>query len=284
MTTTPNVPLNNGVEMPILGFGVYQIPFDETQAAVEAAIAAGYRHIDTAASYGNEEAVGRAIAASGVARDDLFVTTKLWIQPPGQDRAAKAFDQSLERLGLDHVDLYLIHQPLGDYYSSWRAMEAINAEGRARAIGVSNFHPDRLVDLIMSNDVVPAVNQIETHPFHQRTEDQEIMTARGVQMESWGPFAEGRNGLFTNPLLAGIGAAHGKSVGQVVLRWLTQRNVVVIPKSVRPERMAENIDVFDFELTDDEMARIATLEMGGSLFFDHRDPAMVEALISRRDA
>jgi len=282
--TTPNVTLNNGVEMPILGFGVYQIPFDETQAAVEAAIAAGYRHIDTAASYGNEEAVGRAIAASGVDRDDLFVTTKLWIQPPGQDRAAKAFDQSLERLGLDHVDLYLIHQPLGDYYSSWRAMEAINAEGRARAIGVSNFHPDRLVDLIMSNDVVPAVNQIETHPFHQRTEDQEIMTARGVQMESWGPFAEGRNGLFTNPLLAGIGAAHGKSVGQVVLRWLTQRNVVVIPKSVRPERMAENIDVFDFELTDDEMARIATLEMGGSLFFDHRDPAMVEALISRRDA
>ena len=282
--TTPNVTLNNGVEMPILGLGVYQIPFDETQAAVEAAIAAGYRHIDTAASYGNEEAVGRAIAASGVARDDLFVTTKLWIQPPGQDRAAKAFDQSLERLGLDHVDLYLIHQPLGDYYSSWRAMEAINAEGRARAIGVSNFHPDRLVDLIMSNDVVPAVNQIETHPFHQRTEDQEIMTARGVQMESWGPFAEGRNDLFTNPLLAGIGAAHGKSVGQVVLRWLTQRNVVVIPKSVRPERMAENIDVFDFELTDDEMARIATLEMGGSLFFDHRDPAMVEALISRRDA
>lgn len=282
--TTPRVTLNNGVEMPILGFGVFQIPLDETQAAVEAAIDAGYRHFDTAAAYGNEEAVGRAIARSGLGRDDVFITTKLWIQAPGEDRAALAFEKSLERLGLGHVDLYLIHQPLGDYYSSWRAMERIYAEGRARAIGVSNFHPDRLVDLILSNEVVPAVNQIETHPFHQRTEDQEVMTARGVRMESWGPFAEGRNDLFTNPLLAAIGAAHDKSVGQVVLRWLTQRGIVVIPKSVRPERMAENLDVFDFTLADDEMARIATLDTGGSLFFDHRDPAMVEALIGRRDS
>ena len=283
-TSTPNVTLNNGVEMPILGFGVFQIPLDETQAAVEAAIEAGYRHFDTAASYGNEEAVGKAIAGTGLDRDELFITTKLWIQAPGEDRAARAFDRSLERLGLDHVDLYLIHQPLGDYYSSWRAMERIYADGGARAIGVSNFHPDRLVDLLLSNEVVPAVNQIETHPFHQRTEDQEIMRARGVQMESWGPFAEGRNNLFTNPLLTGIGAAHGKSVGQVVLRWLIQRAVVVIPKSVRPQRMAENLAIFDFQLTDDEMARIATLDTGGSLFFDHRDPAMVESLISRRDA
>lgn len=283
MPTVPNVTLNNAVEMPILGFGVFQIPLDETQAVVEAALDAGYRHFDTAASYGNEKAVGGAIASSGIDRGNLFVTTKLWIQGPGEGRAARAFDRSLERLGLDYVDLYLIHQPLGDYYSSWRAMERIYSDGRARAIGVSNFHPDRLVDLILSNDVVPAVNQIETHPFHQRTKDQEVMAARGVQMESWGPFAEGRNDLFNNPLLTEIGAAHDKSVGQVVLRWLTQRNIVVIPKSVRPERMAENLDVFDFELTDDEMARIATLDTGGSLFFDHRDPAMVESLIGRRD-
>jgi 2,5-diketo-D-gluconate reductase A len=283
-TSTPNVTLNNGVEMPILGFGVFQIPLDETEAAVASALEAGYRHLDTAASYGNEEAVGRAVAASGLARDEVFITTKLWIQSPGQDRAALAFDKSLERLGTDYVDLYLIHQPLGDYYSSWRAMERIYADGRAKAIGVSNFHPDRLVDLILNNEVVPAVNQIETHPFHQRSEDQEVMAGRGVQMESWGPFAEGKNGLFTNPLLAEIGAAHGKSVGQVVLRWLTQRNIVVIPKSVRPERMAENFDVFDFELSDDEMMRIASLDTGDTQFFDHRDPKMVEWLVGRRDA
>jgi len=211
MTTVPNVTLNNGVEMPILGFGVYQIPPEETQAAVEAALDAGYRHIDTAAAYGNEKAVGRAITASGLARDEVFVTTKLWIQGPGPDRAAGAFEKSLERLGLDFVDLYLIHQPFGDYYTSWRTMERINSEGRARVIGVSNFHPDRLVDLILSNDIVPAVNQVETHPFHQRADDQEVMVARGVQIESWGPFAEGRNDLFTNPLLSEIGGAHGKS-------------------------------------------------------------------------
>ncbi len=281
---TPHVTLNNGVEMPILGFGVYQIPLAETEAAVTSALEVGYRHLDTAASYGNEEAVGRAVRASGLARADLFITTKLWIQSPGEDRAARAFARSLERLGTDYVDLYLIHQPLGDYYRSWRALEHIYADGRARAIGVSNFHPDRLVDLILSNDVVPAVNQIEAHPFHQRTEDHAIMRARGVQMEAWGPFAEGKNDLFTNAVLAAIGAGHGKSVSQVVLRWLTQRDIVVIPKSVHPERIIENFDVFDFTLSEDEMARIAALDTGRTQFFDHRDPAMVEWLIGRRDA
>ena len=281
-----NVTLNNGVEMPILGFGVFQIPHDETQAAVEAAIAAGYRHLDTAASYGNEEAVGAAIKASGVAREDLFVTTKLRIQhaPTGnvQDDSKRAFENSLTRLGLDYVDLYLIHQPLGDYYSEWRAMQDLNKEGLTRAIGVSNFHPDRLVDLIDHNEIVPAVNQIETHPFHQRAEDQALMIERGVQIESWGPFAEGKNGLFTNETLAAIGESHGKSVAQVVLRWLIQRNVVVIPKSVRPERMAQNLDVFDFTLTEDQIAAIAGLDTGDSQFFDHRDPAMVGWLGGRQ--
>ncbi|MFG1625380.1 aldo/keto reductase [Kribbella sp. NPDC049227] len=281
-----SVTLNNGVTMPILGFGVFQIPEDDTQAAVEAALEAGYRHLDTAASYGNEEAVGAAIAASGLPRDDLFVTTKLWIQhaPTGsvEDDTLRAFDTSLRRLGLDHLDLYLIHQPLGDYYSEWRAMQRLYAEGRARAIGVSNFHLDRLVDLIEHNEITPAVNQIETHPFHQRVADQEVMAERGVQIESWGPFAEGRNNLFADPVLTAIGEAHGKSVAQVVLRWLVQREVVVIPKSVRPDRMAHNLDIFDFALTDDELKRIATLDTGDSLFFDHRDPAMVSALGGRR--
>jgi 2,5-diketo-D-gluconate reductase A len=281
-----DVTLNNGVEMPIIGFGVFQIPDDQTQAAVEAALAAGYRHLDTAASYGNEEAVGAAIAASGIARDELFVTTKLWIQhaPTGsvEDDTLRAFDASLRRLGLDHLDLYLIHQPLGDYYSEWRAMQRIHADGQARAIGVSNFHPDRLVDLIEHNEITPAVNQIETHPFHQRVADQELMRERGVQIESWGPFAEGRNNLFRDPVLTAIGEAHGKSVAQVVLRWLVQRAVVVIPKSVRPDRMAQNLDIFDFTLTDDQLKQIAALDTGDSLFFDHRDPAMVSALGNRR--
>lgn len=281
------VTLNNGVEMPILGFGVYQIPGDQTQEAVEAALAAGYRHLDTAASYGNEEAVGAAIKAVGLPREELFVTTKLWIQhnPTGtvEDDTRRAFASSLARLGLDRVDLYLIHQPLGDYYAEWRAMQRLNRDGAARAIGVSNFHPDRLVDLILHNEVVPAVDQVETHPFYQRAADQELMGTHGVRIESWGPFAEGRNGLFTSPLLAGIGESHGKSVAQVVLRWLTQRGVVVIPKSVRPERMAQNLDIFDFTLSDDEMARIASLDAGASLFFDHRDPAMVTWLGNRHD-
>lgn len=282
-TTVPNVTLNNGVEMPILGFGVYQIPPEGTEEAVTAAIEAGYRHFDTAAAYGNEEAVGNAVAASGIDRDQFFITTKLWVQAPGQDRAAAAFQKSLNRLGMDYVDLYLIHQPYGDYYSSWRGMEQILASGAARAIGVSNFHPDRLVDLILNNEVVPAVNQIETHPFHQRHDDQAVMVEYGVQIESWGPFAEGRNNLFTDPILTGIGDTHGKSAGQVVLRWLIQREVVVIPKSVRPERMQENIDVFDFELTPDQMDQIAGLDNGASSFFDHRDPQMVKWMIGRRE-
>ena len=280
------VTLNNGVEMPILGFGVFQIPDDQTQAAVEAALETGYRHLDTAASYGNEEAVGAAIAASGIARDDLFVTTKLWIQhaPTGsvEDDTLRAFDASLHRLGLDYLDLYLIHQPLGDYYSEWRAMQKIHTDGRARAIGVSNFHADRLVDLIEHNGITPAVNQIETHPFHQRVADQELMREHGVQIESWGPFAEGRNNLFTDPVLTAIGEATGKSVAQVVLRWLVQRDVVVIPKSVRPDRMAQNLDIFDFTLPDAQLEEIAALDTGESQFFDHRDPAMVTALGSRR--
>ena len=242
--------------------------------------------MDTASSYGNEEAVGAAIRASGIPREDLWVTTKLWIQhnPAGsvEDDTLRAFEESLSRLGLDYLDLYLIHQPLGDYYSEWRAMQRVYADKRARAIGVSNFHPDRLVDLIDHNEIAPAVNQIETHPFHQRAADQALMAERGVQIESWGPFAEGKNGLFTHPELTAIGAAHGKSVAQVVLRWLTQRGVVVIPKSVQPERMAQNLDVFDFTLTDDEMSHIAAMDTGSSLFFDHRDPEMVSRLGGRR--
>ncbi|MFE1342178.1 aldo/keto reductase [Streptomyces sp. NPDC058733] len=272
------VTLNNGVEMPILGFGVYQIPPEQTEQAVRDALAAGYRSLDTAAAYGNEEAVGRAVRDSGIPREDLFVTTKLWISDAGEDRARRACETSLRKLGLDHVDLYLIHQPYGDVYGSWRAMERMLREGLVRAIGVSNFHPDRLVDLIDHNEVTPAVNQIETHPFFQRTADQELMGERGVQIESWGPFAEGRNNLFTHPVLTRIASAHDRSVAQVVLRWLIQRGVVVIPKSVRAERMAENIDVFGFELTEEEMAAVAALDTGASLFFDHRDPAMVSRL------
>lgn len=284
-TPIPTVTLNNGVQMPILGFGVFQIPAEQTQHVVEQALAAGYRHLDTAASYGNEQAVGAAITASGIAREELFVTTKLWIQArPGEEVVKADFDTSLRSLGLDYLDLYLIHQPLGDYYSAWRAMQDLNRDGVIRAIGVSNFHGDRLVDLIERNEIVPAVDQVETHPFHARFADQELMRQRGVQIESWGPFAEGRNNLFTNATLAAIGQAHGKSVGQVVLRWLTQRRVVVIPKSVRPERMAENLDIFDFELTNEQMAQIATLDTGASLFFDHRDPAMVTWLNSRAQA
>lgn len=278
-----NVTLNNGVEMPILGFGVYLIGADETTDAVLAALAAGYRSLDTAAAYQNEEAVGAAIAQSGIPRDELFITTKLWVQDaPAEANTRKAFETSLEKLGLDHVDLYLIHQPFGDYYAQWRAMEAINNEGLARAIGVSNFRPDRLLDLAMNNEITPAVNQIETHPFKQNAEYHELLKAEGVQMESWGPFAEGKNGIFTNPVLAEIAEAHEKSVAQVVLRSMIQRDIVVIPKSVSPERMAENLNVFDFELTADEMTSVAALDTGESQFFDHADPEMVRWLSGRR--
>ncbi|MDT0549993.1 MULTISPECIES: aldo/keto reductase [Streptomyces] len=276
------VTLNNGVEMPILGFGVFQIAPEQTEQAVTDALAAGYRLLDTAAAYGNEEAVGRAIAASGVPREELFVTTKLWVQDTGEENTRRAFETSLGKLGLDHLDLYLIHQPYGDVHGSWRAMEKLNREGRAKAIGVSNFYPDRLVDLIDRNEITPAVNQIETHPFFQRTADQELMRERGVQIMSWGGFAEGKNNLFTHPVLSGIAEQHGRSVAQVVLRWLVQREVVAIPKSVRADRMKENIAVFDFELTDEQMTVIATLDTGNSLFFDHRDPAAVTRIGNAR--
>jgi len=279
--SVPTVELTNGVEMPVLGFGVFQIPPEQTEQAVIDAINTGYRSLDTARSYLNEEAVGNAIKTSGVPRGELFITTKLWIEDQGEEKAKRAFETSLRRLGLDYVDLYLIHQPFGDYYGSWRAMEELNRQGLARAIGVSNFYPDRLVDLIDHNDITPMVDQIECHPFFQRSAEQQLMSDRGVQIESWGPFAEGRNDLFTDPTLTEIGSSHGKSVAQVVLRWLIQRGVVVAQKSVRPERMQENIDVFDFELTDDEMTRIAAMDRGESLFFDHRNPAMVSWLNER---
>jgi 2,5-diketo-D-gluconate reductase A len=271
-TTVPNVTLNNGVEMPILGFGVFQIPPDDTERVVTEALEVGYRHIDTAAAYQNEEAVGRAVRSSGVPRGELFITTKLWIQNPGEDNARRAFEQSLTRLGLDHLDLYLIHQPFGDVYSFWRAMERLYGEGLSRAIGVSNVYPDRLVDLIENNAVTPAVDQVETHPWFQRHTDQEVMRARGVQIESWGPFAEGRNDLFSNPTLAEIGAGHGKSTAQVVLRWLIHATSSSSRSRSDETAWRRNYDVFDFALTGDQMGRIAALDTGASVFFDHRDP------------
>ncbi len=282
MNDMKNVVLNNGVEMPILGFGVFQIQEgQDCEEAVYEAIMSGYRLIDTAASYMNEKAVGRAIKRSGVPREELFITTKLWVQDTGYDRTKKAFDKSLERLQLDYLDLYLIHQPYGDVYGSWRAMEDLYKEGKVRAIGVSNFLPDRLVDLIIHNEIVPAVNQVETHPFCQQIEAATIMAENNVQIQSWAPFAEGKNNLFTNDVLTEIGQMHGKSVGQVVLRWLIQRGVVVIPKTVRKERMDENMDVFDFELTQSEMERIKELDTVESLFFSHRDPEKVKWLGER---
>ena len=274
-----NVVLNSGVEMPVLGFGVYQITdAEECERSVYEALSTGYRLIDTAAAYQNEEAVGRAIKRSSVARGEVFVTTKLWIQDAGYESAKKAFDRSLQRLQLDYLDLYLIHQPYGDVYGSWRAMEELYREGKVRAIGVSNFQPDRLMDLIVHNEVVPAVNQVETHPFHQQTEAQQFMREHGVQIESWGPFAEGKNGVFQNELLLSVAGKYGKSVAQVILRWLTQREVVAIPKSVRKERIVENFNIFDFELSAEDMAAVATLDTKQSLFFDHRDPKMVKTL------
>ncbi|MFD9304121.1 aldo/keto reductase [Streptomyces sp. NPDC060048] len=277
------VTLNNGVQMPILGFGVYQIPPEQTEQAVTDALAAGYRLLDTAAAYGNEEAVGRAIKASGIAREELFVTTKLWVQDnPAEDNSRRAFETSLTKLGLDHLDLYLMHQPFGDVYGQWRAMEDVNREGLTKAIGVANFYPDRLLDLALNNEITPQVNQIETHPFFQRTADHDLMREHDVRHQAWGGFAEGRNNLFEDPVLTDIGTAYDKSAAQVVLRWLVQRGIVTIPKSVNPDRMAQNIDVFDFELTDDQMARIAALDTGTTLFFDHRDPKMVAWLGTRR--
>ncbi|MBI5160736.1 MAG: aldo/keto reductase [Micrococcales bacterium] len=284
MSSIPTVTLNTGTTMPLLGFGVYQIPADETEQAVVDAINAGYRLIDTAAAYGNEEAVGRGIARSGVAREDLFITTKLWIQRRGEAGALEAFETSMQKLGLDYLDLYLIHQPFGDYYGEWRAMEKLHKDGRIKAIGVSNFSDDRLVDLMALSEVTPAVNQMETNPFHQQVAYQELLKKEGVQLEAWAPFAEGKNNLFTNPVLTEIGEKYGKSAAQVTLRWLLQREVVVVSKSTKPERMQQNIDVLDFELTDDEMSRIATLDQGGSQFFSHTDPEMVRWLTGRAEA
>jgi 2,5-diketo-D-gluconate reductase A len=279
MSPVPTVTLNNGVEMPILGFGVFQIPDpDECERSVADALATGYRLIDTAAAYGNEEAVGKAIRNSGIPREEIFVTTKLWIQDQGEERAKAAFERSLQRLGLDYLDLYLIHQPFGDVYGSWRAMEALLREGRTRAIGVSNHQPDRVMDLIVHNEVVPAVNQIEVHPFQQQVATQAFLQENGVQIQAWAPFAEGRNDMFTNEVLGSIAGKHGRSVAQVILRWQIQRGVATIPKSVRKERIEENFAVFDFELAPEDMEQIATLDTKTSLFFDHRDPAVVKML------
>jgi len=265
--------------MPILGFGVFQITDSkECEKSVSEALQTGYRLIDTAASYENEEAVGNAIKSSGVVREELFITTKLWIQDAGYDSAKKAFERSLKRLQLEYLDLYLIHQPYSDVYGSWRAMEELYQAGRIRAIGVSNFHPDRLMDLIVHNQVVPAVNQIETHPFCQQIEAHKFMLENNVQIESWGPFAEGKNNIFANELLQFIAGKYNKTVAQTILRWLTQRGVVAIPKSVRKKRIIENFNIFDFELSQEDMDAIATLDTKISSFFDHRDPKMVKFL------
>lgn len=273
------VTLNNGIKMPKLGFGVYQItdPKQCEQAVIDA-VDVGYRMFDTAASYGNEESVGRAIKNCGVKRDDLFITTKLWLTDASYDGAKRGFEKSMKKLDLEYLDLYLIHQPLSDYYGAWRAMEELYKEGVIRAIGVCSFYPDRLADLIAFNEIPPMVNQVEANVFFQQTKAQEYMISKEVQMEGWAPFAEGRNDLFGNEVLKAIGEKYNKSVSQVVLRWLLQRNIVCIPKSTKKERMQQNFDVFDFTLTIEDMKAIAALDTGTSAFFDHHDPAAVERL------
>jgi 2,5-diketo-D-gluconate reductase A len=279
MSAIPSVTLNNGVGMPLLGFGVFQVPdAEECERSVYEAIRTGYRLIDTAAAYGNEAAVGKAIKRGGVAREELFVTTKLWIQDAGYESTKQAFERSLQRLQLEYLDLYLIHQPFGDVYGAWRAMEELYREGRIRAIGVSNFQPDRLMDLMVHNHVVPAVNQIETHPFNQQIETQTFLQENTVQIESWGPFAEGKHHIFENELLRSIADKYQKTVAQIILHWLTQRGVVAIPKSIRKERIVENFNVFDVELSPEDMEAIVTLDTKTSSFFDHRDPAVVKRL------
>lgn len=274
------IKLSNGVEMPVLGFGVYQVDPKETERVVSDALQTGYRLIDTAAVYRNEEAVGRAIKNSGIPRRELFITTKLWVQDVSYDKVKKAFDTSMQKLGLDYLDLYLIHQPFNDYYGAWRGMEELYKEGQIRSIGVSNFASDRLVDLALNNEIVPMVNQVETHPFHQQTAAQKVMEEYNIQIESWAPFAEGRQNLFTNETLLAIARRYEKTVAQVVLRWLIQRNVVVIPKSVHKERMQENFDVFSFELTGEDMQTIASMDENKGLFVEHHDPAFVKSMNS----
>lgn len=277
------VKLNNGVQMPVLGLGVFQVQDEsECQRVVEDAVEVGYRLIDTAASYQNERAVGRGLKACGVAREELFVTTKLWVADAGYENTRTAFNRSLDKLQLDYLDLYLIHQPYGDVYGAWRAMQELYREGRVRAIGLSNFQPDRVMDFLCHHEVVPAVNQLETHPFHQQIASQTFLAENKVQIESWGPFAEGKHNIFQNELLLAIASGYGKSVAQVILRWLIQRGIVAIPKSSRKERLVENFNVFDFELSAEEMERIATLDTPTSSFFDHRDPNMVKWLSERK--
>ena len=278
-----HVTLNNGTTMPILGFGVFQIPDpSECERSVIDAVNAGYRLIDTAASYLNEAAVGQGIKHGGVAREQLFVTSKLWVQDMGYVNTQNAIEQSLQRLQLDYLDLFLIHQPFGDVHGSWRAMQDAYRAGKLRAIGVSNFQPDRLMDIIAFNDIAPAVNQIEGNPFHQQADSVAFMLEHGVQPQAWAPFAEGRNHLFQNQVLLAISAKHGKSVGQVVLRYLVLRGIAVLAKTVRPERMAENLAIFDFDLDEGDMAAIAKLETGVSSFFSHRDPAIVKWMAERK--
>jgi 2,5-diketo-D-gluconate reductase A len=277
------IKLNNGIEIPILGFGVFQITdAAECEQSVVDAIQVGYRHIDTAASYMNEEAVGKGIKRSGIKREELFITTKLWIQKNGFEGTLKTFDNSLKRLQVDYLDLYLIHQPFGDVYGEWRAMEQLYERGKIRAIGIANFHPDRIMDLMINNKIIPSVNQIEVNPFQQQIETQKFLIENNVQTEAWAPFAEGKNNIFKNELLLSIGKKYNKSIAQVILRWLTQRGIVALSKSVRKERMQENFNVLDFELSGDDMSAIATLDTKTSSFFDHRDPAMVKWLGERK--
>lgn len=270
------VTLNNGVKMPQLGYGVYQTPPEETERCVLTAIQNGYRSIDTAQAYGNEEGVGEAVSKCGLPREELFITTKVWISNAGYEKAKASIEESLRKLKTDYVDLLLIHQPFGDYYGTYRAMEEAYKEGKARAIGVSNFYPDRYLDINHFAEIKPAINQIETHVFQQQKVARQYLEKNGTQIMSWGPFAEGKNNFFTNPTLVEIGEKHGKTAAQVALRFLLQSGVVIIPKSTHEERMKENMDVFDFALTDDEMKRIEELDTGKSLFFSHYDPATVE--------
>ena len=283
MTNIPTVTLHNGIKMPMLGFGVFQMnDLAQCEQSVYDALLAGYRLIDTAASYLNEEAVGRAIKRSGIPREELFITSKIWVQDVNYDNAKKAYQTSLEKLQLEYLDLYLIHQPYNDIYGAWRAMQELYEDGRVKAIGVANFTSARLVDLILNNKIKPMVNQIETHPFNQQGEAHKVMHEYGVQHEGWAPFAEGRQNLFTNETLMEIAKRHNKSVGQVVLRWNVQRGIVVIPKSVRKERIRENFTIFDFELSDEDMEKIKAMDENKGLFVAHEDPEFVKLLDSRK--